>query len=146
MAVPSIVARQEAFFYSRDDHAVPKPIDLPTLIQRGKIVELAATAPQIVAVTQVFDRVFLEGLHDGEKEALALLHGGQCSLEFCTGDKMAIQALAMMDRAADGISLEAALSRVGLTQTLQPHFTEEYFKRHLQAGTERRIRGEGLRR
>ncbi len=145
LAVPSIVAHSEAFFYDSDLDAVPKPIHLPTLIQEGKIQELSATPSEMGAVAQIFDRVFLGGLHDGETEALALLHGGQFAPEFCSGDKMAIQALAMMGRSEDGISLESVLRRTGLNRSIGHEFTKKYFDRHLKIGQQKRITGEGLR-
>lgn len=145
VAVPSIVAR-EALFYYQEPHQVSMPIDLPSLIQEGKVLEVTATGSELDALSQIFDRVFLEGLHDGEKEALALLHSRQYPLEICSGDKIAIHALAMMDRGADGVSFEAVLRRIGLSKNVKGEFTEEYFKRHLGVGYQKRITGEGLRR
>ncbi len=144
LAVPSVVAHDEAFFYDSELSEVPRPIHLPTLIRDGKIQELSAAADELRAVAQIFDRVFLEGLHEGEMEALALLQGGRYALKFCTADKMAIHALAMMDRAEDGISLETVLQQAGLQKPLERQFTQEYFTAHLTRGSQRRITGEGL--
>lgn len=145
LAVPSVVAREEALFYSLEYQAVPKAIHLPRLIQEGKILELYAIPEELRAMSQIFDRVFLEGLHEGEMEALALLIGGRFELKLCSGDKMAIQALAMMNRGEDGISLQEVLSGIGIMKSLGYQFTQAYFNRHLQFGFQKRITGEGLR-
>lgn len=146
LAVSSIVAHEEALFYDSELGGVPSPIHLPALIAEEKIVELSATPEEMKAVLGIFDRVFAEGLHAGEVEALGLLRGGRYQLQFCSGDQVAIQALAMLDRAEDGISLEAVLKRSGLSKAPRHEFTERFFSRHLKIGHRKRITGEGLRR
>lgn len=145
VAVPSIVAREEALFYSLECQAVPKAIHLPRLIQEGKILELHGMPEELDAVSQIFNRVFLEGLHEGEMEALALVLGGRFDLKMCSGDKMAIQALSMVGRGDDGVSLQEVLRTRGLTRPLEYQFTQEYFERYRQLGFQKRLTGEGLR-
>lgn len=61
--VPSIIARDEALFYSEKEGGIPKEINLSDLITKGKITELTATVDELKNLSDLFDRVFIEGLH-----------------------------------------------------------------------------------
>lgn len=143
--LPSIVVHDEALFFRRDIGGIPEGINLPILVQAGKVIEVAATIEEIVALRALFDRVFIETLHDGEIEALALLKAGKAlgSL-FCTGDAHAIQALAMAGMPERGISLETLLRSIGLGRRLRKQFTEGFFKQNLRVGQVNRVTGQGL--
>ncbi len=95
VAVGATVVRDEALFYSKRTDAIPKDIDLPRLVHERKLTELSASVKELSQIRSV---EFNISLHPGEMEALALLYsksaGDRC---FCTGDKAAIQALAMLD-------------------------------------------------
>jgi len=143
--VPSIIAHSEVLFYSRRRRGIPREIDLPKLVQGKKIGELTATSTEISVLNRKFDRVFIESLHPGETEALALISSGKASgYKFCSGDKVAIQGLAMIGHSSSGISMENLLKSVGLTKQLSHQFTESYFKKWIGIGKERRITGDGL--
>lgn len=147
IAVPSIVAHSEALFYSKEEGRIPEEIDLPKLIQEGKISELIASDIEMADLLAKFDNVFIqfEGLHSGEAEALALILSGKASgYMFCTGDKVAIQGLAMLGHSSYGISMEQVLSTVGLQKQLSHQFSESYFKRWLKKGGQRFVTGDGL--
>lgn len=145
IAVPSIIAHSEALFYSSEKRGIPHEIDLPRLIQENKISELTATVTEISVLNRKFDSVFAEVLHPGETEALALIHSGKASgYKFCSGDKVAIQGLAMIGHSSSGISMENLLKSVGLTKHISHQFTESYFKKWIGKGKERRITGDGL--
>ncbi len=64
--VSSIVAHDEALFYSKKEGGVPEPINLKNLIEEGKIKEISASQEVIAEFLNKFDRVFVEGLHLGE--------------------------------------------------------------------------------
>jgi len=143
--LPSIVVHDEALFFHRDINGIPQDIDLPQLVQDGKVMEVAALIEDIVVFCALFDRVFIETLHGGEIEALALLKAGKAPGSFfCTGDSHAIEALAMAGMSERGISFEIALRSVGLNRRLREQFRESYFKRHLRTGRINRITGQGL--
>ena len=94
-----------------------------------------------------FDRVFIEGIHAGEAECLALILKRRVKEAlFCSGDAAAIQALAMLDRSEKGISFEALLKKTGLKQSLRRHFTEKFFRENLRQGTRNRIMQTGLKK
>ncbi len=147
IAIPSIVARDEALRYSKEMGRIPYEIDLVRLIHEGRICELSASASEINELRSRFDRVFIEGLHDGETEALALIYSGKASgYKFCSGDKVAIQGLAMIGHSSSGISMQNLFNYVGLTKQLSHQFTESYFKKWLEVGKERLITEDGLSR
>lgn len=75
--VSSIVAHDEARFYSKKEKRIPQPIDLKQLIAEGRIKESSATHEEIKAFLNKFDSVFVGGLHDGESESLALIMHGK---------------------------------------------------------------------
>ena len=143
--VPSTVAHDEALFFSPAGRDSRKDIALQTLVEGGSITELSATYEDLVSISNMFDRVFIETLHPGETEALALLKANKAGVAcFCTGDRHAIQALAMIGLSGRGISLEALLVSIGMRRRLKRQFAEAFFRRNLRAGQQKRITGEGL--
>lgn len=145
--VPSIVAFDETLFFSKRIGGVPEAILLSKLIDLGKIKLVSATVPQMHSLRMIFDRVFVEGLHDGEVEALALLLSNSVdNAFFCTGDALAIQALAMIGHSESGISMELLLKSNGLKKPLPVQFTEQFLKTNLGIGRQNFITGTGLRR
>ena len=142
IAVPSIIARDEALFV--EVGSMTRPLNLPEEIDTGRLEELAAEAPAMHLVQRLFDRSFVDGLHEGELEALAIIYTSGEEILFCTADQMAIQALAMMDRADRGVSFETLLRKAGLWRKLERRFTEAFFQGHIEKGTTKRIKGEGI--
>lgn len=144
IAVPSIIVRDEVLFV--DIGGTILPLRLLDEVDAGKLDEIAAEAAAMRDVQQLFDRAFVEGLHEGELEALAIVHTSEETILFCTADQVAIQALAMLDHADKGVSFEAILRKVGLWRRMERQFTERYFKEHTERGRIRRIKGEGIHR
>jgi len=146
IAVPSIVVKNEALFYSKKDRGIPEPINLPDLIIQGKIVEIEADSSDLLTLDLNFDLVFQEGLDPGEKEALALMWCGKADEYFlCTADANAIQALAILGLSESGISFERALLSVGLERKLSSWFRDDFFIRNIRIGQKKKIQGEGIR-
>jgi hypothetical protein len=143
--LPSIVAHEESFYYERSSQTIV--IDLASQISEGKIQELGATPSEMGSVASKFDRVFVEGLHPGELEALAILaRDPDHSLRFCTADKIAIYALVLINLEERLVSLEAVLREVGLGRPLSPEFMDTYLQRHREIGVVKRITGDGLQK
>lgn len=146
VACPATVVTDEALFYRQDEFSVTPRIHLPKLVEEGKLAMLEASADDLAQVVSILTQNVLGGLHPGETEALALLGSGKAQgWLFCTGDRAAIHALALLGLSEKGISFERALSAVGLTKRLPRQFTDSYFQRSLREGQERRLRGLGLR-
>lgn len=144
--VPSIVARDEALFFQKEKGKVPEAIDLIRVIKTAKIKEVSATSAEMKSLHSIFDTVFIQGLDYGELEALALIKANKVEgAGFCTGDAVAIRALAMIGHSELGISMETLLKKTGLQKTLDRQFTEKFFRENLILGQTNRITRQGLR-
>ena len=147
ISVSSIVAHTESLFYVRKEGRIPDAINLKNLITEGKIKEFTASSEDLSELYGHFDRVFIEGIHEGEAECLALILKQRIKgTLFCSGDAAAIQALAMLGHAEDGTSFESLLKKEGLQQNLRRQFTEKFFKGNLKQGSQKRITHTGLRK
>lgn len=146
ISVPSVVVRTEVLHY----HPVMQPsrtvvIDLAAQVASGAIEELTATAGDIARVLSAFDSSIVGGIHAGEAEGLALLQADKAGgALFCSGDALAIQALAMLGLAERAVSFEALLGGKKTVVPLEPQCTEDYLRGNLAIGLERRITGAGL--
>lgn len=147
ISVSSIVAHTESLFYVHKDRHIPEAINLKNLISKGKVTEYSASYEDLAGLYSCFDRVFMEGIHAGEAECLALILRQRVKETlFCSADATAIQALAMLGRSDEGISFEALLKKTGLSNTIRRHFTEKFFKENLRQGSQNRITQTGLRK
>jgi len=141
--VPTIVVQEEALFFLEGE--IPQPIQLKRLIAEGRVKEIAATSDEMGAVQAIFDTVFIQGLHDGELEALSLIRANRLEgVLFCTSDAIAISALAMIGHFESGISMESLLRKTGLQQPLKKQFTEKFFQRVLAEGKQHLFTGAGM--
>jgi len=134
--ISSIVLRQEAYFYE-DEHGGQHKIDL--LKNAGiKFQEVSIEATIMREFIKQFDRNIQEELHAGELEALCIIQNDK-SLHFCTSDKVAIKAIALIGSGSQGISFEELLKTSGITKRLKYKHTNEYFKKYLEEGSIIRI-------
>jgi len=85
-----------------------------------------------------FDKNIQEELHAGELEALSIIQNDK-SLRFCTSDKMAIKAIALIGSSNQAISFEELLKTSGITKKLEYKHTNKYFKKYLVEGSIIRI-------
>jgi hypothetical protein len=145
IAVSAIVAYDEALFHSRDDFGFTKKIDLPADIEGKLITELSATVAEMADCRARFDSVLASGLHDGEVECLAvLLNRTNDRYSFCTSDKAALLAMALLGLDERCISLEALLKSIGLQKSLAPQYSDEWLRNNLEKGAESRLYRRGL--
>ena len=112
VSVPSIVLHKEVYYY--EDENGRHHIDLER--EAGiTFSELSCSAQELLGFKERFDRVLQEELHDGEKEALALLQK-QEDLVLCTCDHATIKALAILDLSEQSISVENLLKKSGMSK------------------------------
>jgi hypothetical protein len=143
--VPATIAYSEALFYKGRKRSVSKEIDLPALVEQGKIRQVEASAQEVEAVLKRFDCISRESLHPGEVEALAVFYARKApECAFCSGDKTAIRCLAMLGLSDCAISLEGVLDSIGLRKNLRVQFTKEYLRAQIKIGQQQRITGLGL--
>ena len=148
VTIPSFIVHEEAQFF-RDHDGDKHPIDLPSQVESGSVFELAATPNDLSLLLGHITRNEWEGLHDGEREALALVLTSKYGQGlFCSGDKTAIETLAALGFAERGVSLQAVLRATGsdlrtCAGSCQ-QYTEEYFKKWSSKGSTRMMTGLGL--
>ena len=140
--VPSTVV-QEAFFFENKDGIMDYSLDLKRLAEEGAIEITQASLDDIISLKEQFDESF--SLDAGEEEAIAILFADKAEgAMFCSADKLAIQALAMLDLVEQGISLERILQINGITKKLYYECTDEHFQKNIKKGRERFITRQGL--
>lgn len=144
IVVPSIVARDEAFWTERESKTLI--IDLPSMIAAGTIDEIDVDLSIMEKVVAQFDHVFREGLHDGEIEALAHLSVTEDAIDYCTADTGAIHAAVMLAVGDRLVSLESVLRAAGLQRSLGIEFCDEHMRRHREIGAQKLITREGFRK
>lgn len=145
--VPSTVIEEAKFFKSKDGR---KTIDLKAEEVAGRIRRVETTATTIAATFENFEPSFLAALHDGEKEAIAILvsESGR-GLVFCTGDITAIVSIGMLDLSESCVSFEKVLQSAGLLKlvpNLRPELRQSTVEHHTKIGKTRRITGECFKR
>lgn len=133
LVLPATIAGEAQFYKDKD--GIRREIKLKKLIDNGVIDVKTISAAAVNKTTSKFDTVFAEGIHAGEKEALALIDHditGECL--FCSTDFAALKALAMLGYSDRGISLEKALDQLGLRQNLPERGREEFFRAAITEG------------
>lgn len=138
------IVQDEAKFYSREQKKVM--IDLPQLVERGKLDEVDPSIHQIKKLSEKFDDFFVERIHEGERDILAhLLDSEDEESAFCSADRVALKALAMLGLGDLGISLEEILEIIGYQKgNLDREYTKAYLEGCLEEGRQNRITGLGL--
>ena len=141
--ISSIILKQEVYFYENYYGARHK---IELLKDAGsKFSEISISAEELKNFSQQFDRVFQEELHAGEKEALKILQDNN-EILFCTCDKAAIKAIALLGKREQGISFEKLLKSSGITKRLEKKHTEIFFKKYLDEGSIMRIQKTGTKK
>lgn len=86
--------------------------------------------------------MFVKGLDAGERDAITILNSGSYDEHlFCSGDKSAIKAIAVINKSFNIISLEKLLKESGQTgaiTNLKHEFLESYTKKYTNDGTTER--------
>jgi len=141
--ISSIILRHEVYFYE-DYKGIRHNIDLLKDIGL-KFHEISISSEELKKFSQQFDRVFEPELHEGEKEALKILQDNN-EILFCTFDKAAIKAMALLGKREQGISLEKLLKSSGIAKKIEFKHTEKYFKKYLDEGSIMRIQGRGIKK
>jgi hypothetical protein len=139
--ISSIILRQEVYYYE-DCYGLKHNIEL--IKDAGhKFTEISVSVEELKEFSKQFDRVFEEELHSGEKEALKILQDNK-NILFCTCDKAAIKAIALLGKREQGISFERLLKSSGINKKLEPKHAEKFFRKYLDEGSIMRIQKIGI--
>jgi hypothetical protein len=141
--VPSIILHSEVYYYEKPDGTIV-PIDLKKQVGTS-ITEISCSVDDLAAFSTLFDSVIDRDIHEGEREALALLHQ-RSGYVFCSSDRTAIEVIGLLGLSDRGLSFERLLKSCGITKRLEPHQTEAFFQDCIRVGSIGRIQGKGLRK
>lgn len=134
----SIVVHNEAFFYVNG--RLPRAIDLPQLVEQAKLHEVSADPIDIGRIDKELKRILpLKEIHEGEKEAIAIVAANPDRYSFISGDKAAVEALAALGYSENAISLARALKLIGIDKEMRHQFKDRYLNRYLESGSAIRI-------
>lgn len=137
------VMEQEVLFF--EENGERRSIDLAPFEQDGRIKVIDVPVSEIQAFKNRFDVINIERLDPGEAESLAYLVNARDTHLICSSDGIVFRALALLDKADQGISLEEILRDVGLGRRLQYQYSEAFRRRYTTTGTQDRIQNRGLR-
>jgi len=141
IGVPATIVREARYFISSSGS---RGISLQAEINAAEITCLDATADEILATFEKFDPVFLQGIDDGDKEGIAIIHCEKATdCVFCTGDTNAVEAVGMLAIDEHSISFEAVLQMAKVAAArLRPSMTIKAHEHHIKKGRTRRLTGE----
>jgi hypothetical protein len=141
VCVVGIVIDDEAKYF-QSTTGKKTEIDLKKSESEGKIYRLDPDLAHTQKMLSEYKEVFVKGLDAGERDAITLLNSGNFDeYYFCSGDKSAIKAAAVINKTYNVVSLEKLLvdsGQSGATKKINHEFTETYTKKYISAGmTER---------
>ena len=121
-------------------------IDVSQDIQENRVTVVQVETSAIEAFRGQFDPTYFERIDPGEAESLAymLLSKDPCFL--CSSDAIVFRILGRLNRGEQGLSLEEALDRIGLSRALPSQFRKEARDRWTKQGEQDMIRGTGMER
>jgi len=137
----------EADFYE-DRKGVGHRIDLDPYKEDGRITVHDVLVSQVSALTDRFGAHFLDRLHDGETESLALLVTNLDSAQrftICSSDAIVFRVLGALKAGEQGLSLEEVLQQVGLNQKLERQFCKAFRVNCTRQGFDEGVRGFGVK-
>ncbi len=113
-AVTPIILREARFY--RDSQGQKLPINLNKDVVDQKIEELSVSIETYNALQNVLRDSFLEGIDEGEREAIAFLHAFRENNPylFCTADQLAIKCLGVLNLECQGIALQDLFESIGI--------------------------------
>lgn len=139
--VVGIVVDDEAKYF-KSDTGVTTDIKITDDIASGKIKRLDPELAHTQKIFKEYKEIFIKGLDPGERDAITILNSGNFDEHlFCSGDKSAIKAAAVIDKTFNVVSLEKLLKdsgQSGVTKNLRHEFLEAYVKQYINAGTTER--------
>jgi hypothetical protein len=131
-----------------DENDEQHAIDLLPLIEAGKVQSVSVSLTQLRNFRNRFNSVYLEGMHAGETEPLALLDSSKENWKFCSGDAISFKVLGCLGKGNQGISLEELMRTCGLSispkQELANH-TRAYRESCTQRGERDEFQGMAFR-
>lgn len=141
VCVVGIVIDDEAKYF-QSQTGIKTDIDLKKSEGEGKLKRLDPELAHTQKMLKEYKEVFVKGLDAGERDAITILNSGKYDEHFfCSGDKSAIKALAVINKSFNAVSLEKLLrdtGQAGTVKNLKHEFLEAYTKKYISDGTTER--------
>ena len=135
VCVPSVVARIEVLHYVEPETELCIGIDLLADIGAQRVTEYSASADDM-RLLDPLGRMVLEGLHEGEREALALMCSGRLppGSRLCSADQAAVRAAVLLSHDGHCSSLEGVLQSAGIRPRVPigEQFTDRRFQTYVR--------------
>ncbi len=141
VCIVGVVIDDEAKYF-QSQTGIKTDIDLKKSESEGKIQRLDPELSHTQKIFKEYKEVFVKGLDPGERDAITILNSDNFDEHlFCSGDKSAIKAVAVINKTFNIISLEKLLKdsgQSGVAKKLKHEFLESYTKQYITAGTTER--------
>lgn len=101
-----------------------------------------------LSVVKSFERQFDEQykVHPGEKETLAFLCDSSENWLLCSADGAVFRVLSLLGKADQGVSLEEALDKIGLSKKLEWQYTKKFRENYTRLGQIDFLQDRGLKK
>lgn len=133
---------REAKWASQEDEDIC--IDLRSYEDSGAIQIVEVDSSIAKNFYDKFTSLYQEGIHLGEKEALAFLDSSNDEWMLCSGDHAVFCALGVLGKGEQGISLEEILNKIGLSKKLEWQFSQRFREQYTRQGEIDTIQDKGL--
>jgi hypothetical protein len=121
-------------------------IDLTPYEEKGLIKVIEVDLPVVENFVNQLGAKYKSDIHAGEKETLAFLFGSSEDWLLCSADRTVFRVLGLFGKAEQGISLEEALAKIGLSQNLEWRFTKCFRLHYAKKGQIDSIQDQDLNR
>ena len=147
VGIPGVVATDEALYVDIGGIRRTSIVDSIAESIRNRIIQrFDADLQEMALMDQILDDLVLEGIHDGEHEALALmLTPALQNYNWCCSDGLAYKAAGMLELSERCVCLNEELRSIGQGCSLPHEYSREFMDRGVNEGVENRITGLGLR-
>lgn len=138
-AITPIIRSETRFF--RDEKGDRTVIDLTENIASGNLQEIDVSAEVFHSLSKVLKKTFLEGIDEGEREAIAFIyHNRNKSLfRFCSADLLAMKCLGVLGLSHQTMSMEELFEKLRIKTPLSHHYKQTHSKELLK-----RMLGQGF--
>jgi len=109
-------------------------IDLVPYEDKGLIQILDTESSVVKSLLDKLPKSYVDILHDGEKQTLAILANSSEDWKVCAADGAVFRVLGFLGKAGQGISLEEVLSKIGLGQALDWQFSKRFREKYTKIG------------
>jgi len=127
------IIRREARYYN-NERGNRNVIDLIEDIKNKRLEEIEVSMEIFQSLSNVLKKTFLEGIDEGEREAISFLYQNRKKnlFRFCSADMLAIKCLGVLGMSHLGISMEELFEKINLKPDLSTRYKQTHSKELLK--------------